>query len=74
MGGIAIDEHGRALRDDGSVVDGLYAAGASTGGLEGGPEVGYVGGLAKGGVTALTIAEHVARSVAADPVSVRTQQ
>lgn len=62
MGGISVNEHAQALRADGSVIEGLYALGAAAGGLEGGPEVGYVGGLAKGGVTALVSAEHVARS------------
>ena len=62
MGGVAVNTHSQALRADGSVIEGLYALGASTGGLEGGPEVGYVGGLAKGGITALVAAEHVAGS------------
>lgn len=60
MGGIAINEHAQALRDDGSVIAGLYAAGAATGGLEGGPEIAYTGGLVKGGVTGLRAAEHIA--------------
>jgi fumarate reductase flavoprotein subunit len=60
MGGIRVDEHARALRADGVPIAGLYALGASTGGLEGGPAVGYTGGLVKGGVTALVAAEHVA--------------
>jgi fumarate reductase flavoprotein subunit len=61
MGGIVINTHAQALREDGSVIKGLYAAGAATGGLEGGPQIGYVGGLAKGGITGLAAAEHVAR-------------
>jgi fumarate reductase flavoprotein subunit len=60
MGGIHVNSNAQALREDGSVIVGLYALGASTGGLEGGPEVGYVGGLAKGGITALLAAEHLA--------------
>src|SRR5262249_25103867 len=36
MGGIAIDGHARVRRADGSTIDGLYAAGGCTGGLEGG--------------------------------------
>ncbi|OGA50416.1 MAG: hypothetical protein A3G24_12765 [Betaproteobacteria bacterium RIFCSPLOWO2_12_FULL_62_13] len=60
MGGISVDAHAQALRADGSPIEGLYALGGAAGGLEGGPEVGYVGGLAKGGVTALVAAEHVA--------------
>jgi fumarate reductase flavoprotein subunit len=60
MGGIVINTHAQALREDGSVIDGLYAAGAATGGLEGGPQIGYVGGLAKSGITGLAAAEHFA--------------
>ncbi len=60
MGGIRVNVHAQALRTDGSAIDGLYALGAATGGLEGGPEIGYVGGLVKGGVTALLAAEHLA--------------
>lgn len=62
MGGIAIDAHGRALRADGSVVPGLYAAGSTTGGIEGGPACGYVGGLIKAMVFGMRVAEHVAQS------------
>lgn len=62
MGGISVNEHAQALRADGSVIEGLYAIGAAAGSLEGGPEIGYVGGLAKGGVTGLVSAEHVAAS------------
>jgi fumarate reductase flavoprotein subunit len=60
MGGIAIDEHARAVREDGEAIAGLYVAGGAAGGLEGGPEIGYVGGLVRGGVTALIAAEHIA--------------
>lgn len=60
MGGIAVNEHAQALREDGSTIAGLYAAGAATGGLEGGPEVAYTGGLVKGGVLGLRAAEHFA--------------
>ena len=37
-------------------------AGGAAGGLEGGPEIGYVGGLVKCGVTALRAAEHIVNS------------
>lgn len=60
MGGIAINEHAQALHEDGSVIAGLYVSGGAAGGLEGGPEIGYVGGLVKSGVTALRAAEHIA--------------
>ncbi|HJU17254.1 MAG TPA: FAD-dependent oxidoreductase [Stellaceae bacterium] len=60
MGGIAIDGHGRVKRPDGSAVAGLYAAGGTTGGLEGGGALGYVGGLIKACVFGLRVAEHAA--------------
>jgi fumarate reductase flavoprotein subunit len=63
MGGISVNEHAQVLRADDTVIDGLYAAGAAAGGLEGGPEIGYVGGLAKGGVTGLVSAEHIAANI-----------
>lgn len=62
MGGIAVNEHAQALSVDGSIIAGLYVAGAATGGLEGGPEVAYTGGLVKGGVMGLRAAEHLAKS------------
>lgn len=61
MGGIAIDGHGRVKRKDGSTIDGLYAAGSTTGGLEGGPRVAYVGGLIKAAVLGLCAGEHAAQ-------------
>ncbi|HTV44396.1 MAG TPA: FAD-dependent oxidoreductase [Stellaceae bacterium] len=61
MGGIAIDRHGRVKRPDGSAIVGLYAAGGTTGGLEGGGALGYVGGLIKACVFGLRAAEHAAR-------------
>ena len=60
MGGIRINEHAQALRPDGTAIEGLYAAGGASGGLEGGREIAYVGGLAIGGVTGLVAAEHAA--------------
>ena len=66
MGGIRIDGHARALDETGRPIRGLYAAGASTGGLEGGPRTGYVGGLVKCGITGLRAAEHIAAQVMAE--------
>lgn len=60
MGGISIDGDARVLRPDSSPIEGLYAAGAATGGLEGGPDSGYVGGLMKSVLTGLLAAEHAA--------------
>ncbi len=60
MGGIAIDGNARVLQTDDTPIEGLYAAGTTTGGLEGGSGAGYVGGLSKSTVTALLAAEHAA--------------
>lgn len=59
MGGIAIDGQARVLRDDGQIIEGLYAAGSTTGGLEGGPHAGYTGGLSKAAVFGLLAAESI---------------
>lgn len=61
MGGIAIDGEARALDAAGRPISGLYAAGACTGGLEGGPMDGYVGGLCK----ALSLGFIAARTISA---------
>lgn len=47
MGGLRIDTQARVLHTEGHPITGLFAAGGSIGGLEGGPYVGYTGGLAK---------------------------
>jgi fumarate reductase flavoprotein subunit len=59
LGGIAIDPTARVLRTNGAPFQGLYAAGSTTGGVEGGPIAGYIGGLAKAFCTALLAAEHI---------------
>lgn len=59
MGGIRIDEYSRVLGTSGDPIRHLYAAGAATGGLEGGDRVGYVGGLTKASVTGMRAAEHM---------------
>jgi fumarate reductase flavoprotein subunit len=64
MGGIAIDGHARVLDDADVPIPGLYAAGAATGGLDGGPYSGYVGGLSKAATFGLRGAEHVGTFVA----------
>ncbi|ETF02688.1 hypothetical protein W822_07495 [Advenella kashmirensis W13003] len=60
MGGVAIDEWSRVLRDDDSIFPGLYAAGGASGGLEGGQSIGYVGGLSKAATTGMRAGEHIA--------------
>ncbi|MCC6534506.1 MAG: FAD-dependent oxidoreductase [Burkholderiales bacterium] len=61
MGGIAIDPDGEVQRQGGSVIPGLYAVGGTTGGLEGGSGIGYVGGLIKAATFGIRAAEHIAR-------------
>jgi fumarate reductase flavoprotein subunit len=48
------------LAESGDPIPGLYAAGSCTGGVEGGPRAGYIGGLSKAVITGLRAAEHVA--------------
>lgn len=47
MGGIVVDGDGRVLDNADQPIPGLYAAGSTVGGLDGGPHAGYVGGLIK---------------------------
>lgn len=63
MGGVHVDENSRVLRADGTTISGLYGAGSTTGGLEGGEHAAYVGGLAKAGVQGLLAAEHIAHAL-----------
>jgi fumarate reductase flavoprotein subunit len=60
MGGIAIDGDGAVLDGNERPIAGLYAAGSTVGGLNGGPHAGYVGGLINT-VFALRAAEAIAR-------------
>lgn len=59
MGGLVIDPNARVLDGGGEPIPGLYAAGSATGGIEGGEEIVYQGGLAKAGVFAMRAAEHL---------------
>ncbi|CAM4136189.1 FAD-dependent oxidoreductase 2 FAD binding domain-containing protein [Bordetella tumbae] len=59
MGGIRINADSQVVNEGGSPIPHLYAAGCTTGGLEGGTRHGYVGGLVKSGVTGLRAAEHI---------------
>jgi fumarate reductase flavoprotein subunit len=45
MGGIVVDGDGRVLDESDRPIPGLFAAGSTIGGLNGGPHAGYVGGL-----------------------------
>jgi fumarate reductase flavoprotein subunit len=63
MGGIEIDAQARVIARDGSPFPGLLAAGACTGGLEGGPLAGYVGGFLKAATLGLIAAETIGPTV-----------
>ena len=63
MGGIAVDQDGAVLDGNDQPIPGLYAAGGATGGLEGAPSIGYVGGLIKA-VFGLRAAEKIANLTA----------
>jgi fumarate reductase flavoprotein subunit len=63
MGGIEIDGSARVISKDGGPIQGLFAAGAATGGLEGGGANAYVGGIVKAGVFGLLAAEEAARVI-----------
>jgi fumarate reductase flavoprotein subunit len=61
MGGIQINEHAQVLNPTHSPMKGLFAVGACTGGLEGGPKTGYVGGLIKSAVMGLQAAQFISK-------------
>ncbi|HVA14882.1 MAG TPA: FAD-dependent oxidoreductase [Stellaceae bacterium] len=63
MGGVAIDDRARAQHRDGGPIAGLYAAGGTIGGLEGGPVTGYTGGLAKALTFGKLAGESAARQI-----------
>jgi predicted oxidoreductase len=56
IGGLRVDERARVLREDGSAVEGLWAAGVDAGGVSTG---GYASGLAQALVLGLVAAEDV---------------
>lgn len=64
MGGIATDAKARVLAQDGAPIAGLFAAGATTGGLEGGSRSGYSGGLSKSSVFGLIAGETLVEQLA----------
>jgi succinate dehydrogenase/fumarate reductase flavoprotein subunit len=58
IGGLRVDDRARVLREDGTAIEGLYAAGVDAGGVSTG---GYASGLAQALVLALAAAEDIAR-------------
>ena len=66
-GGLLIDAQARVLRDNQAPIPGLYAAGSSVGGIEGGPQASYVGGLMKALVFGILAAEDVSKRKSVQP-------
>jgi fumarate reductase flavoprotein subunit len=65
MGGIAIDTDSRVQNAAGAPITGLFAAGSTSGGMEGGPAAAYLGGLTKAAITGLRAAETAASDMKA---------
>jgi fumarate reductase flavoprotein subunit len=59
LGGILVNGNGAVLRGS-TPIPGLFAAGNTMGGLQGGPNFGYSGGWSQASVFGLAVAEHVA--------------
>ncbi len=62
MGGIAIDDASRVLNAEDRPIPGLFAAGSATGGIEGGPNAAYLGGLTKAVITGRRAANTIANA------------
>jgi fumarate reductase flavoprotein subunit len=59
-GGLSVNGKGQVMDADDRPVPGLYAAGATVGGIEGGPAASYVGGLIKSFAIGLIAADTIA--------------
>jgi fumarate reductase flavoprotein subunit len=63
MGGLLVNETGRVQRPDGTTIAGLYAAGGTMGGLQGGPaNRGYAGGWSEAATFGLLAGGDAARA------------
>jgi fumarate reductase flavoprotein subunit len=60
MGGLLVNRYGQVLSDNEEPIAGLYAAGGTMGGLQGGPRIGVAGGWSEASTFGLLAAEHVA--------------
>lgn len=60
MGGPRVNIDAQVLKEDGTCIPHLYAVGSASGGLEGGPRSGYVGGIAKAVILGTSAAQHIA--------------
>lgn len=64
-GGLAVNGRGEVVDEADRPIAGLYAAGSTVGGIEGGPHAGYVGGLIKSFGIGLIAADSIAESAGA---------
>lgn len=61
-GGLSVNGRGQVMDEGDSPIPGLFAAGSTVGGLEGGPRTAYLGGLIKSFAIGLIAAETIAAS------------
>jgi fumarate reductase flavoprotein subunit len=72
MGGVLVNGHAQVLDQSDTPIPGLYAAGGTMGGLQGGPRNGYAGGWSEAITFGLLAGEHAAERIAlATPVGAR---
>ena len=62
-GGISVNGRGQVIDQEDIPIPGLYAAGSTVGGIEGGPNAGYVGGLIKSFGIGLIAADSIATTM-----------
>ena len=62
-GGLAVNGRGEGVDADDTPIAGLYAAGSTVGGIEGGPSSGYVGGLIKSFCIGLIAADTIVGTI-----------
>jgi len=67
LGGLHVDGGGHVRSEASGIVPGLYAAGGSMGGLQGGPSAGYTGGWSEAATFGMLAAEAVATDLRAGP-------
>jgi fumarate reductase flavoprotein subunit len=60
MGGLLVNPSAQVLDEAERPIPGLYAAGGTMGGLQGGPRIGVAGGWSEASTFALLAVEHVA--------------
>jgi fumarate reductase flavoprotein subunit len=65
MGGLLVNRFGQVLAEGDRPIAGLYAAGGTMGGLQGGPRIGVAGGWSEASTFGLLAAEHIAATVPA---------